>query len=199
MTECFLSDQEIRKLNRDLRILIAANGTLTRVLNIVADDEVIVQIVKQRIHDVSPKLSEFEQLGQVGVGRVLQRYIILKGRNSEHLFVAAESLIAIDRLPAAIITRLTQTNDPLGEVMAASHIETFKEEAKVWVGDLPGWLALHGYQNPQKRAVARRYRVISGGQPIMVVTEHFLRSVFRDAPHEEPDRWQFSNAITLAR
>ncbi|CFA98870.1 chorismate-pyruvate lyase [Mycobacterium tuberculosis] len=108
MTECFLSDQEIRKLNRDLRILIAANGTLTRVLNIVADDEVIVQIVKQRIHDVSPKLSEFEQLGQVGVGRVLQRYIILKGRNSEHLFVAAESLIAIDRLPAAIITRLTQ-------------------------------------------------------------------------------------------
>lgn len=100
MTECFLSDQEIRKLNRDLRILIAANGTLTRVLNIVADDEVIVQIVKQRIHDVSPKLSEFEQLGQVGVGRVLQRYIILKGRNSEHLFVAAESLIAIDRLPA---------------------------------------------------------------------------------------------------
>ncbi|MXI81614.1 chorismate--pyruvate lyase, partial [Mycobacterium tuberculosis] len=56
MTECFLSDQEIRKLNRDLRILIAANGTLTRVLNIVADDEVIVQIVKQRIHDVSPKL-----------------------------------------------------------------------------------------------------------------------------------------------
>lgn len=141
MTECFLSDQEIRKLNRDLRILIAANGTLTRVLNIVADDEVIVQIVKQRIHDVSPKLSEFEQLGQVGVGRVLQRYIILKGRNSEHLFVAAESLIAIDRLPAAIITRLTQTNDPLGEVMAASHIETFKEEAKVWVGDLPGWRA----------------------------------------------------------
>lgn len=188
MTECFLSDQEIRKLNRDLRILIAANGTLTRVLNIVADDEVIVQIVKQRIHDVSPKLSEFEQLGQVGVGRVLQRYIILKGRNSEHLFVAAESLIAIDRLPAAIITRLTQTNDPLGEVMAASHIETFKEEAKVWVGDLPGWLALHGYQNSRKRAVARRYRVISGGQPIMVVTEHFLRSVFRDAPHEEPDR-----------
>lgn len=66
MTECFLSDQEIRKLNRDLRILIAANGTLTRGLNIVADDEVIVQIVKQRIHDVSPKLSEFEQLGQVG-------------------------------------------------------------------------------------------------------------------------------------
>ncbi|REV91131.1 chorismate--pyruvate lyase, partial [Mycobacterium tuberculosis] len=82
---------------------------------------------------------------------------------------------------------------------AASHIETFKEEAKVWVGDLPGWLALHGYQNSRKRAVARRYRVISGGQPIMVVTEHFLRSVFRDAPHEEPDRWQFSNAITLAR
>jgi len=50
MTECILSDEEIRKLNRDLRILIATNGALTRILNVVADDEIVVQIIKQQIH-----------------------------------------------------------------------------------------------------------------------------------------------------
>ena len=47
--ECFLPEDEIRKLNRDLRILIASNGTLTRTLGIVADDEVVVQIVEQHV------------------------------------------------------------------------------------------------------------------------------------------------------
>ncbi len=37
---------------------------LTRVLNIVADDEVIVQIVAADSRDVSMKLTEFEQLGR---------------------------------------------------------------------------------------------------------------------------------------
>ena len=55
MTECILSGGEIRKLNRDLRILIATNGTLTRILSVVANDEIVVQIIKQQIHDVTPK------------------------------------------------------------------------------------------------------------------------------------------------
>ncbi|MGB8206603.1 MAG: chorismate--pyruvate lyase, partial [Mycobacterium sp.] len=37
MTACFLSDEDIRKLDRDLRILIATNGTLSRILTVVAN------------------------------------------------------------------------------------------------------------------------------------------------------------------
>jgi chorismate lyase len=192
MTECILSDEEIRKLNRDLRILIATNGTLTRILSVLADDEIVVQIVRQQIHDAAPKIPELEHSA---IGRVLQRDILLKGRSSGNPFVAAESLIAVDLLPPAITTSLTQTHRPIGEVMAASCIETFKEEAKVWIGDLPGWLALDGYENSRTRTVARRYRIIAGGQPVIIITEYFLRSVFQDAPREELDRCQHSNDI----
>jgi chorismate--pyruvate lyase len=178
--ECFLPDDEIRKLNRDLRILIASNGTLTRILGIVANDEIVVQIVQQQVHDVAPRISGLEQLPS---GRVLQRQILLKGcRSSGHPFVAAESLIGIDLLPPAITTNLTKTERPIGEVMAASCLETFKEEAKVWIGQPPGWLALAGYQNSEPRIVARQYSVISGGQPVIIITEYFLRNVFQDAP-----------------
>lgn len=175
MTECFLSDEDIRKLDRDLRILIATNGTLTRILKVVANDDVVVQIVEQQIHDIAPKISGLEQLA---TGRVLQRQILLKGRSTGNPFVAAESFIAIDLLPTAIMTNLTTTDCPIGEVMAVSRLETFKEPPKVWIGELPDWLALVGYRNSRSRTVGRRYRIISQGQPVLIITEYFLQNAF---------------------
>jgi chorismate lyase len=177
--ECFLPDDEIRKLNRDLRILIASNGTLTRVLGMLANDEIVVQIVEQQVHGSAPGIPGLEHLPS---GRVLQRRILLKGRSSGHAFVAAESLIAIDLLPPAIMTSLTTTERPIGEVIEASCLETFKEAAKVWIGQPPDWLALAGYRNSEPTIAARRYRVINGGQPVIIITEYFLRKVFQDAP-----------------
>lgn len=177
--ERFLRDDEIRKLNRDLRILIASNGTLTRVLGMVANDEIAVQVVEQQVHDKAPTIPSVEDWPS---GRVLRRQILLKGRSSGQAFVAAESLIAIDLLPPAIMTTLTTTERPIGEIIDASRLETFKEAAKVWIGQPPGWLALAGYQNSEPRIAARRYRVISGGQTVLIITEYFLRKVFQDAP-----------------
>jgi chorismate lyase len=177
--ECFLPDGEIRKLNRDLRILIASNGTLTRILGIVADDEIVVQIVEQQIHAKAPAIAGLAQLPS---GRVLQRRILLKGRTSGDAYVGAESLVAVDLLPPAITKSLTETQRPIGEVMAASYLETFKEDAQVWIGQPPGWLALPGYQNLEPRTVARRYCIMTGGQPAIIITEYFLRNVFRNAP-----------------
>jgi chorismate-pyruvate lyase len=173
MTECFLAGEEIHKLNRDLRLLIATDGTLTRILGIVADEEIIVQIIKQNIRPGAPGMAE---LGQLSGNRLLQRQVLLKGRRSGHRFVAAESLIAIDLLPRAITANLTKTEGPIGEIMAAGHLETFKEPADVWIGDSPDWLAVAGHQAPQPRTVGRRYRIIMAGRPVMIITEYFLES-----------------------
>lgn len=161
---CLLPEDEIRKLDRDLRILIASNGTLTRILGIVADDEIIVRIIDQQVH-------------QTPGGRRLQRRILLKGRSSGCAFVAAESVVAVDMLPPAIMATLTQTRQPIGEVMAGSCLETFKEPAEVWIGPPPDWLP--DRQDAEARIVARRYRVIAGGEPAMIITEYFLRNDFQ--------------------
>lgn len=182
--EAELSVAEIRNLDRDLRILIATNGTLTRILSILANEEIAVEIIEQRIHDFAPKIPELED---AAIGRVLQRDILLKGRTSGTAFIAAESLIAIDLLPRAIVTSLTETDRPIGEIMAASCMETFKEEAKVWTGKLPGWPALDAYQNSRAGNVARRYRIIVGGQPVIVITEYVLRTAFENVSNTELD------------
>jgi chorismate--pyruvate lyase len=191
MTECILGCEEIRKLNRDLRLLIATNGTLTRILGIVADEEIVVQIVKQKIHRVAPGKAEFCPLSGE---RVLQRRVLLQGRSSGHRFVAAESLIAIDLLPHAIMEGLTGTQCPIGEIMAAERLETFKEAADVWMGQSPDWLAVAGYQTPQSRIVGRRYRIIVEGRPVTVITEYFLDSFARIRHRDESDL-----SLTLGR
>jgi chorismate--pyruvate lyase len=184
MTECFLAGEEIHKLNRELRLLVATNGTLTRILGIVVEEEIIVQIIKQHIRPVAPGNAEF---GQLSGSRILQRQVLLKGRSSGRGFVAAESLIAIDLLPRAITASLTSTECSIGEIMAAGRLETFKEPADVWIGKSPDWFAVAEHQTPQPKIVGRRYRIIMAGQPVIIITEHFLESFSRIRRPDEPD------------
>jgi chorismate--pyruvate lyase len=174
MTECFLAAAEICQLNRDLRLLIGTNGTLTRILTVLADEEIVVQIINQKVHSLAPEEAGSRQLAG---NRILQRHVLLKGRNSGQQFVAAESLVAVDLLPRAITASLTQTECPIGEIMAAGRLETFKEPADVWIGETPDWLAVEGYRTPQPRTVGRRYRIITGGRPVVINTEYFLESL----------------------
>ncbi|WP_285034013.1 chorismate pyruvate-lyase family protein [Mycolicibacterium sp. lyk4-40-TYG-92] len=169
MTECFLAGEEIHQLNRDLRILIATNGTLTRILGVVTGEEIVVQIVEQQIHP--RELAPSEQLSD---SRILQRRVLLNGGVSGRRFVGAESLIAIDLLPPTIAADLTSTSAPIGEIMAASRLETYKEPADIWVAESPDWLVAATDQAPQPRTVSRRYRIIIEGQPVIVITEYFL-------------------------
>lgn len=169
MTECFLAGEDIHQFNRDLRILIATNGTLTRILGVVTDDEIVVQIIEQQLH--SCDIAGWEQLQG---SRILQRRILLNGRDSGRRFVGAESLIAIDLLPGSIAADLMTTNSPIGEIMAASRLETFKEPADVWIAEPPDWLAAATRQTSPPKTVGRRYRILIGGRPAIIVTEYFL-------------------------
>lgn len=168
MSECFLAGEEIHQLNRDLRILIATNGTLTRILGVVTGENIVVQVVEQHLH--ARDIDQWEYLS----GRVLQRRVLLNGQTSGRRFVGAESLIAVDLLPPTIAADLTSTNEPIGEIMAASRLETFKEPADIWVAESPDWLAAATDQATHSRTVSRRYRIIIDGQPVIVITEYFL-------------------------
>lgn len=172
MTSHHMSEDEIQTLNRDLRILLATDGTLTRMLRIVYNEEITVKIINQQIRLAAPiHTPEFDG----SIGRVLDRQILLCGRSSGTPFIAAESLIAIDLLPASITKALTETNRPIGETIAASRLETYKEPVTVWIDELPSWTGLRNHPRERPRAVTRRYCMTSGGQPVIVITEYFLR------------------------
>ncbi|CAM4447371.1 Chorismate--pyruvate lyase [Mycobacterium basiliense] len=172
---CLLSEQEIRAFSRDLRILLATNGTLTRILSVLIDEEVAVRVLEQTIETRSPELPQFEAFGD---SRVLRRKVILEGKVSERPFVAADSSIAIDLLPSSVEANLKQTKRPIGEIMASSHLELFKEKPEFWMGDTPGWAVPAMNHALRQKTVGRRYRMIIEGQPAVVVSEYFPLDLF---------------------
>lgn len=172
----FISNDQIRHLSRDLRMLIATNGTLTRILSVVKDDDIDVDIIDQRIH----RTVDISSPEDSSPGRILQRNVILKGRRSGKLFVAAESSIAIDLLPPAITSSLMRTNRPIGELIVGSCLENFKETPEVWMGEQPGWAVAAWHRNSPAKAVGRRYRVLIKGRPAIITTEYFPLHVFPD-------------------
>jgi chorismate-pyruvate lyase len=169
MQLCYLSRADIRDLKRDLRILVATNGTLTRVLEVITGEEIAVEIIDQRTHPTSLDFPEFRG---PAIGSVVQRRIRLVGERSGTPYVAAESLIAEDDLPTDVRRILAETERPIGEVMLASGMETFKEAAEVWLANVPYWARADDKRGAP--VVARRYRTIAANVPIMSITEYFL-------------------------
>jgi chorismate-pyruvate lyase len=176
MSISYLTSEDIWELNRDLRTLIATNGTLTRILEVISNDEIVVQLIKQQIYPASAKIPEFKDLA---TSRVLRRRVLLSGRKSGRRFIAAESLIAIDLLPSATIEGLTETDHPIGELILANRLETFKEEPEIWHAEFPNWVSLADDQDTESSALARRYRIIFRGQPTFIITEYFLHDSFK--------------------
>ncbi|GAB7145555.1 chorismate--pyruvate lyase family protein [Mycobacterium riyadhense] len=170
-----LSSDQIRMLSRDLRVLIATNGTLTRILGVVVDEEIGVQVIEQQIHPSAPKILQSEQLPS---GRILQRNVVLKGRRSGRPYIAAETLAAIDFLPPTIVTSLVTTDRPIGELLVSASLETLKELPEVWMGEHPSWGLPTGHANSRLEAVGRRYRQFIGGQPVITISEYFPLDVF---------------------
>lgn len=178
-----LTEGEIRKFGRDLRILLATNGTLTRILEILANDEITTQIIHQEITDDKlVALSLGRHCAERSLsGRRLRRKVLLRGRSSGKVLVAAESVIAIDVVPPQLMDNLIKMDGPIGESLLAIGIEIFKEAPKFWTATLPGWLQNEEYQHIGREAVAREYRMTIRSQPAMVITEYFPRSAFTDA------------------
>ena len=173
MTIDYLSSRDIQKLNRDLRVMLMTDGTLTRVLSAMSNQSIAVQILDQRETESSNMGS-----ADVGLRGILRRRILLRGQDSHDTFVAAESIIVKEYMPESVLTLLLETNEPLGEVMKSSNLGTTKDPAVIWRAELPTWIPVEHRRAASSDAVARRYQVLLGEVPVVSITEYFLVETF---------------------
>ena len=144
---------------------------MTELLEHVADEPIDADI---RHQDVGP-VSGDGSLGLPDGQPSMQRAVLLTGRATGRNFVYAESVIAADRLPGSVRSRLETSRDPIGRVLRDHHIAVSREP-------LPGSTV----PTRADRAVAtllddvvhtRRYRIIVAGTPAMDVSEWFFAAV----------------------
>lgn len=164
-----------------LRTLLTTDGTVTETLAALHGEEVGVRVLAQGFgrhagHDL-PELD-----APAGTS-VLDRTIVLAGAVSGRIYAAARSRIVPDALPAGLQAGLLERREPIGKLMLEHRLETFREvvgagrctaaEAPRLDGGVDGRAAGALGIDPAAPVVWRTYRVISGGRPVMSITEVF--------------------------
>ncbi len=150
------------------RILLATDGTVTTILEAYAGEPIEAVRLAQSLRPARPQEAELLDVGTASP--VLDRHVLLRGVRSGTTFLYGESVLVPERLDPSIVDRLGSTNEPIGQLLRTSRLETFREVLAV--GEQPA--GSHGtYFDSGEDALLlfRTYRVILRGQPILLITE----------------------------
>lgn len=174
-----LADVKPGELSPLQRALLVIDGTVTSFLSAWALEPVVVRPVGQRSSVLPagpvPAAAELPATDWLEAGPgtpVIERAVLLLGADSQRLFAFAESVICLERLPAALRAGLESGGLSLGQLLLMPGVESRREG--LWYGrERPAVLppAVAALAPPD--FLTRTYRVSAASRPLMVITERF--------------------------
>jgi chorismate-pyruvate lyase len=153
------------------RALLATDGSFTLLLQALAGEEICVETLLQT---VKPTPNADERLALSAGEDIMTRGVLLHTSSGRKL-VYAQSRIVPHRLSRLIVDELQASMVSIGLLLRRARLESFRE--------LIDWgeceLSNEGCgQLIEKRCIFRCYAIISGGWPVMEVSEFFLPTLF---------------------
>jgi chorismate-pyruvate lyase len=151
------------------RILLAAEGTVTSLLEAYLLEPMDVIILGQQRHRLERPLAAF---GLPRGAEILDRQILLVGRKTRTPYLYAASRIALDHLDGKVRDALLETHKSLGWILQEHRVETtwnmlgYRLKKAGRVGPLLGL----GAGAP---LLHRTYRISVRGLPTFRITEEF--------------------------
>lgn len=164
-------------LTRFQQVLVGTDGTVTNILATFAGEPVEVVKLLQKFDTATGADADLLVEGEA----VLRRRVLLRGQRSRRSLLYAEAIVAVNRVKPVILEGLLETDKAIGVLLAESRSETFREILRV-DREPAGPLAVHFDVDPASALVWRTYRIIAGGQPVMVITEKFPAGLYRVLP-----------------
>jgi len=151
--------------------LESTNGSVTDFLEQLVGERVDARAQHHRM--VVARTSN--QLGAEMGEPLLERSATLCGRVSGAPYVYAESVMATSRLPTSFCLRLESSNDPIGRILDEMGIATSRTN----VVETNGLAASRasGEIKVADSLLVRTYRIDSAQNPLMVITEWFLKTL----------------------
>lgn len=167
-------------LSRFQRILMVTDGTVTELLEQYLSEKIKVTKLSEKVE------SNFNELIPSHKGYitsdampVLSRRILLEGQTSKQNWIYAESSILLDNLNLGFRSDLLASREPIGRLWEKYRYETFKtilDFEKREAGALGQYFDVPA----SSILISRTYEVSSNNKPIMVITEIFPESLFKD-------------------
>jgi chorismate-pyruvate lyase len=153
------------------RAVLGSDGSFTLLLTALLGQEVKVALIEQNV-DRMPRYDDAVEL-QEGA-RVLNRNVRLYVEPDRDI-VFASSVIAIDRIGAPLANDLLSGRETIGRILRKHRLETFRELVDWGIAPTPDEASVYF---PSTEMIYRSYRIVSGGKPVMIVTEFFDRRTF---------------------
>ncbi len=165
------------------RLMLSTDATVVRLLEACFGEPVRTAGLVQVSTPAFPGDVELE----LGGGETVQRReTLLQGSRTGRNYVYAEAAVVLDRLEPRLQEALVTTSQPIGYLLVAQRVETFRELLRT--GRTPAGVrgASFGLRSSDL-LLLRTYRVIAGGRPVMLITEYFPPSFFPAPPAADPD------------
>lgn len=165
-----------RQMSSFQRILLTTDGTVTEILE--AQLWEAIRIVKL-YQELTRTETAVPYLNIPAETTALVRKVLLRGKCSHKNYIYAESIILPDRLDPKMREGLLSTQKPIGQLMLEARTETYREILSCKLEPVEEIGKYYDIPTDAK-LISRTYRVFSNGQPIMLITEKFPESYFKD-------------------
>lgn len=164
-----LSTLELTEMEPSLRGLLFTDGTVTRALETEKLTRVSVEVIAQA--RVPLPNGEASHLEAAGAGECVRRRVAIGTAALAEPLIWAESHILPERLPAEFLSVLHDAPDGIGESLQQVRLESWRD--MLWFGlDIPpSWSGVA--PGDSRSVLTRRYRVIAGGRPALLIAESF--------------------------
>lgn len=167
-------------LSRFQRILMVTDGTVTELLEQYLSEKIKVKKLFEKIENNFDDLIQSHKSHlPPNTGPVLSRTILLEGQTTKQDWIYAESSILLDNLNLGFRSDLLASREPIGRLWEKYQYETFKtilDFEKRPAGELGEHFGIPS----SSVLISRTYKVSSKEKPIMVITEIFPESFFKD-------------------
>ncbi|MFI1962661.1 chorismate--pyruvate lyase family protein [Streptomyces pathocidini] len=154
------------RLGRAGGLLMISDGTVTPMLEYLTGERLTTSGLS---HSEMPAHSaDAVALGSPADCTLIRRTTDLVGAETGALYVRASSVVAVDVLPSALGRDLLHTREPIGRLMRLHRVESRREHVRWAVPDEPEGAV----------RASRRYRIIVGGIPALLIDESFSAACF---------------------
>lgn len=160
---------DTRSLGLIQRVMLATDGTLTDTVQAIFNEP--IGLNKLSI-SVAPAPEPIDVLALEAGEQIMERKVLIFGETTGRSYVYAESILAVRRLPEPFRAAVLTSDEPLGRLWSRHKLETWKELLSVTSGTLPHPDSFFSV-NDSRELLTRTYRVLSGGQPLMLIAEYF--------------------------
>ncbi|MCP4702036.1 MAG: DUF98 domain-containing protein [Gammaproteobacteria bacterium] len=184
----FPGDLILEKLNPLQKIMLSADGTLTKLLEVYLDER--MRIIKL-MEKVFPAPQAIDALELEAGHDIIERKILLQGESSGRAWLYADSVIVPERLEKRFRDQLLNSHVPIGKLWLEHKIETYKELITTR-RETAGDMGVHFQLDAREILLSRTYRVFCQRMPVMMITEKFPEHYFKcektlyDEVHRQP-------------